>query len=148
MKKFLLASVLAVFGLVLQVAAKDASWQTDLPKAIAQAKAQKKLVLIDFTGSDWCGWCIKLDKETFAKPEFATYASKNLVLVELDFPRKKAQPAALKKANEALQEKYKVEGFPTLVALNGEGKEVWRTDGYLAGGPKALIAELEKAKKK
>ncbi len=147
MKKLLLSLVITV-GVALQGSAAGLMWTTDVPKAITQAKMQKKLVLMDFTGSDWCGWCIKLDNETFAKPEFAAYARTNLVLVQLDFPNKKPQSPALKRANEALQAKYKVDGFPCLVALNGDGKEVWRHEGFLGGGPKALIAELNKAKQK
>src|SRR5690349_17765328 len=91
----------------LQTFAAKAEWLTDLPQAQAKAKTENKLVLIDFTGSDWCGWCIKFNKEVLSTPEFAEYAAKNLVLVELDFPRKKQQPAQLKKANKALQEKYR-----------------------------------------
>ena len=85
------------------VNAAASEWLTDLPKAQAQAKEEKKMVLLDFTGSDWCGWCIKLHNEVFSKPEFAEYARKNLVLVEVDFPRKKKLGAEQKKANEALQ---------------------------------------------
>src|SRR5205823_6632614 len=120
---------------------------TDVPKAVEKAKAEKKLVMLDFTGSDWCGWCIKLHKEVFSKPEFAEYAKKSLVLVEVDFPRTKKQTAELKKANEHLMEKYKVEGFPTIIVLNGEGKKVGET-GYVEGGPKAWLAEFEKQVKK
>src|SRR3954465_4955013 len=93
-------------------------WGENYEKALEQAKAENKLVLMDFTGSDWCGWCIKLNKEVFSTPEFAEYAKKNLVLVEVDFPNKKPQSAELKKANEALQEKYKIEGYPTVIVLN------------------------------
>src|SRR5213593_3012649 len=93
---------------LLQVGAEELNWLTDLPKAQAQAKKENKLVMLDFTGSDWCGWCIKLNKEVFSKSEFAEYAKKNLVLVEVDFPRRKAQSADQKKANEALQGKYNV----------------------------------------
>src|SRR5438128_6685853 len=94
---------------LLQAGAEELQWMTDLPKAQAKAKAENKLVMMDFTGSDWCGWCIKLNKEVFSKPEFAEYAKKNLVLVEVDFPTKKKQSPELKKANEGLQEKYKVD---------------------------------------
>ena len=80
--------------------------------------------------------------------EFADYAKKNLVLVEVDFPRKKALSAAQKKANEALKEKYKVEGFPTLVILHSEGRKLGEEVGYGGGGPKPLIATLEKYKNK
>src|SRR5215475_7748091 len=104
---------------LMQASAAELQWMTDLPKAQAKAKDEKKLVMLDFTGSDWCGWCIKLNKEVFSTPEFADYAKKNLVLVEVDFPRAKQQTAELKKANDALQEKYKIEGYPTIVVLNG-----------------------------
>ena len=136
-----------VCGALLQAAAAELNWLTDLPKAQAQAKADKKLVMLDFTGSDWCGWCIKLNKEVFSQPEFADYAKKNLVLVEVDFPRSKPQSADQKKANAALQDKYKIEGYPTIIVLNSEGHKVGEL-GYQPGGPKAFIAELDKLKKK
>jgi thioredoxin-related protein len=145
MKKLILGMV-ALFTLC-QVEAADLTWQTDLPKALAQAKAEKKLVLLDFTGSDWCVWCKKLDNDTFAKPQFATYAQTNLVLVEVDFPNNKPQSDDLKAANAALAKKYVVEGYPTLVALKPNGAAIWRTDGYLEGGPAALIAQIDGAQK-
>jgi thioredoxin-related protein len=129
------------------LAAAEAQWLTSVPEAQALAKKENKLVLMDFTGSDWCGWCIKLDKETFSKAEFIDYAKKNLVLVEVDFPNSKPQSAELKAANQALQSKYKVDGFPTLVVIKPDGTIVWQQVGYLAGGPPAMIAELDKAKK-
>lgn len=131
---------------LVQAGAADVNWSTDVPAAVAKAKAEKKLVMLDFTGSDWCGWCIKLNKEIFSQPEFVEYAQKNLVAVELDYPQKKEQTAELKKANKELQKKYAIKGYPTIVVLNGEGKEVGRL-GYMKGGPKAFIEELEKLKK-
>jgi thioredoxin-related protein len=145
MKK--LAIALIACCALLRVSAEELQWMTDLPKAQAQAKKENKLVLMDFTGSDWCGWCIKLNKEVFSKPEFAEYAKKNLVLVEVDFPRKKELSGELKKANQALQEKYKIQGYPTIVVLNGEGKKIGEL-GYMPGGPKAFTAELDKLKDK
>jgi protein disulfide-isomerase len=144
MKKFALC-LLTCFAM-LQVNAAEHLWTTDLPKAQAKAKAENKLVMLDFTGSDWCGWCMKLDKEVFSTKEFADYAGKNLVLVEVDFPNKKKQSAELKKANDALQKKYGIEGYPTIIVLNGEGKKVGEL-GYMPGGPKPFIAALEKLKK-
>ena len=146
MKKILMG--LLAWCFLLQAGAAELNWLTDLPKAQAQAKTENKLVLIDFTGSDWCGWCIKLDKDTFSKPEFADYAKKNLVLVQLDFPNKKPQSDELKKANAALQKKYDIKGFPTLIAMTPDGTVVWKQVGYLKGGPPALIAKLDEAKKK
>jgi thioredoxin-related protein len=131
---------------LLQVRAEDLKWVTELPKAQEQARAEKKLVMLDFTGSDWCGWCIKLNKEVFSQPEFADYAKKNLVLVEVDFPRTKPQSEAQKKANAALQTKYSVAGYPTIVVLDANGKKLGEL-GYEPGGPKTFITELEKLKK-
>jgi thioredoxin-related protein len=131
-----------------QLPAADAQWLTSVPTAMAQAKKEHKLVLLDFTGSDWCGWCKKLDAETFSMPDFASYAQKNLVLVQLDFPAQKPQSAELKAANAALQAKYNIQGFPTLIALKPDGTVVWNQVGYLAGGPSAMIAQLDLAKGK
>jgi protein disulfide-isomerase len=122
-------------------------WAADLPKALEQAKAENKIVLLDFTGSDWCVWCIKFDDDVLSKPEFANYAKTNLVMVMLDFPNAIKQSEALKKSNQELQAKFKVDGFPTYVALTSDGKEIGRQVGYLSGGPQAFIAELEKFRK-
>ena len=130
-------------GAWLQTHAAELNWGTDLPKALAQAKPNKKLVLIDFTGSDWCPWCIKFDREVLDTGKFAAYAKSHLELVLADFPRNKPQSATLKTANAGLQKKYNVEGFPTLVVLNSDGKEIGRQDGYQPGGPAAFIAEIE-----
>ncbi|MCI0533802.1 MAG: thioredoxin family protein [Verrucomicrobiales bacterium] len=151
MKKWMLS--LAACAVAFQINAaesgkgSDLEWLTDLPQAQAKAKKENKLLLLDFTGSDWCGWCIKLNKEVFSKPEFAEYAKKNLVLVEVDFPQRKKLSAAQAKANNALQTKYDVEGYPTLVILDAEGKLVGKT-GYVPGGPKPFLAELAKITKK
>ena len=145
MKKIAIG-ILACVAL-LQAGAAELKWMTDLSLAQTKAKAEKKLVMLDFTGSDWCGWCIRLNKEVFSKPEFADYAAKNLVLVEVDFPRKKQQTEEMKKANETLQEKYGIKGYPTIIVLNSEGAKIGET-GYMEGGPKAFVAELEKIKKK
>ena len=142
MKQILITMLAAT--VLWQVNAAEATWLTDLPKAQAQAKAENKMVLMDFTGSDWCGWCIKFRKEVLDTPEFQAYAAKNVVLVELDYPHKKVQSADLKKANAALKTKYDVHGFPTLLVLNQDGKEIGRQVGYAQGGPAAFIAKLEK----
>ena len=134
--------------ILLQVRAEDAVWLTDLPKALDQAKTEHKLVLADFTGSDWCSWCKKLDKETLSQPEFTDYARKNLVLLQLDYPNKKPQSDELKAANKALAKKYNIQGFPTLIAFKPDGSVAWQQVGYLEGGPKALIDQLDKAKQK
>jgi thioredoxin-related protein len=145
MKKILITMLAAtVFW---QVNAGEAAWLTDVPQAQTQAKAENKIVLMDFTGSDWCGWCIKFKKEVLDTPEFQAYAAKNVVLVELDYPNKKVQSDDLKKANADLKSKYDIHGFPTLVVLDKNGKEIGRQVGYAEGGPKAFIAQLEGYKK-
>jgi thioredoxin-related protein len=146
MKKILIALLAAtVFW---QVNAAETTWLTDLPKAQAQAKAENKIVLLDFTGSDWCGWCIKFKKETLDTAEFQAYAATNVVLVELDYPQKKVQSDDLKKSNAALKDQYNIEGFPTLIVLDKGGKEIGRQVGYAKGGPQAFIAKIEAFKKK
>ncbi len=144
MKK-LTVLLIIVLGLTHAIAGEGA-WLTDFNKAQAQAKTEKKLLLMDFTGSDWCGWCIKLSKEVFSQAEFQQYAAKNLVLLEVDFPQTKKQSSAQKAANSALEKKYKIEGYPTVIVLNGDGKKVGEL-GYEPGGPKNFIAQIEKLKK-
>ena len=120
-------------------------WDDDCDKALAKAKEEKKMVLLDFTGSDWCGWCIKLDKEVFSKSEFKSYAKDNLVLVEVDFPRSKPQSKKLKEQNQKLQQEFGVQGYPTIIVLNSEGKKVG-TLSYEEGGPGPFIAKLDELK--
>ncbi len=95
-------------------------WVTEVDAAIAQAKKEKKSVLLEFTGSDWCPPCIMMHKKVFSKKEFVGPASKDFVLVHLDFPEGDPE---LKKKNDPLAEKYEIEGFPTVILLDSEGKE-------------------------
>jgi protein disulfide-isomerase len=125
----------------------DQAWTTDYKHAQQEAKANHKLLLLDFTGSDWCGFCFQLDKAILSQPQFKNYASKNLVLVEIDFPRGKAQSVETRQQNQELAQRYQIEGFPTLLVLNGEGKAVWRYDGLYTGGIAAFLAELDKVRK-
>ncbi len=108
-------------------------WKTDYEAALKQASAENKYVLVDFSGSDWCGWCIKLEREVFSQKEFIDYAKANLICVLLDFPRGKELPKAQKASNQALSERYQVEGFPTVLILNSQGRAIKR-DGYQPGG--------------
>ena len=114
---------------------------TDFEAAKASAKAQGKYLLVDFTGSDWCGWCIKLKSEVFSKAHFKTEAPKNFILVELDFPRSKKLPPKLIEQNNKLREKYNVRGFPTILLMDADGKVFART-GYRANGPKKYVGYL------
>ena len=143
MKKILALALLFTLSLAPALRAADGSWQTDPAKALADVKGTKKLVLMDFTGSDWCSWCMKLNKEVFSQPEFQQYAKDNLVLVELDFPRSKPQTSEDKARNEALAQKFRVRGFPTVVVLNSEGRQVGQL-GYMPGGAAAFVDALKK----
>jgi len=104
-------------------ATTPAGWSTDLEKAFEKAKVEKKAVLVEFTGSDWCPPCIAMKKNVFSKPEFVDAASKNYILVELDFPK---GDKAVAERNEPMAQKYKIEGFPTVILFNSEGKEFSR----------------------
>ncbi len=129
--------------------AEEPTWLTDFKAATAIAKEKKLPILVDFSGSDWCGWCIKLEKEVFSKKEFKEYAAKNLVLVLADFPQAKKQTDEVKKQNQALQAKYKneIEGYPTVLLLDADGKVIAKT-GYQPGGPEKYVKHLKKLLKK
>ena len=98
-------------------------WSTDVEAAIAQAKKEKKAVLVEFTGSDWCPPCIMMRNNVFSKKEFIDAASKNYILVEVDLPKADKELAA---RSQIVATKYNIEGYPTVVLLNGEGKEFSR----------------------
>jgi len=122
--------------------AADGLWRTDFKAAQAKAKEEKKYLLVDFTGSDWCVWCIRLHNEVFDKEPFKAEAPKQFVLVELDFPRdeKKITPE-LKKQNEELRDKYDIKGYPSVLLMDSEGQLVART-GYREGGPDSYLKHL------
>jgi protein disulfide-isomerase len=137
--------LIAILFLASHGVAGAAGWQTDYAKALETAKAQNKQVLLDFTGSDWCGPCIEFKKRVFSRPEFSSYADKNLILVEVDYPQQKKQSAELKKQNEKLAKQYGIEekGYPTIVLLDPAGKIVREFTGYDGETPAALIAWIE-----
>ncbi|MBV8901158.1 MAG: thioredoxin family protein [Verrucomicrobia bacterium] len=141
-KSQVLAAALLTFFCILQVQAQVLNWQTDFARAKAAATESRRFMLLDFTGSDWCPWCIRMDKEVFERPAFADFAAKHLVLVKLDFPRGKPQPPAEKVQNEQLAQKFKIQGYPTYVLLDTAGNEVRRQEGYLPGGPVEFIRWL------
>lgn len=142
MKTFL--SLLMTVALTAMASAAKEGWLDDLEKAKAQAKAENKKILLDFTGSDWCGWCKRLDKEVFSQKEWKEYAAKHLVLVEVDFPRGFQLPEATKKQNEALAKKFGIRGYPTIVITSASGTKKGEL-GYVEGGPEAFIKALKKA---
>ena len=146
MKKFAICVLMALAAS--WVGAAEGEWLTDFPKAQAQAKAENKMVFLDFTGSDWCPPCKALHKNVLTTKEFLDFAKDNLVLVELDFPRRKKLSPELQKANRALSEKYNVEAFPTIIVLDSKGKELSKDAGYGGESAKDFVGKLEKLKKK
>lgn len=134
-------AVLANESIQEQAAESGANWLTDFEAAQSKAAAENKTMLLDFTGSDWCIWCIRLKDEVFTQQAFVDYAGEKLVLVRIDFPKKQTQPDALKKQNASLAEKYGIRGFPTVVLLSPVG-ELIETTGYRRGGPESYVAHL------
>ncbi len=100
-------------------------------------------MLLDFTGSDWCSWCQKIDAEVFETQQFKDYATKNLVLVKVDFPHSVPQSEELKMRNRASEQRGHVSGIPTLVLVNHMGKKLWAQSGYAPGGPDAFIKAID-----
>ena len=139
-KTALAGITLLSLGLGLQAA--DVKWLDNFEKAKAEAKAQKLPILADFTGSDWCPWCMKLDEEVFSKKEFTDYASKSLILLKVDFPETiKLQPGVVKQ-NKNLAETFDVDAFPTVLMLDSDGKLLGRT-GYKDGGAVKYVEHLK-----
>jgi protein disulfide-isomerase len=120
-------------------------WLTDLKEAKAKAKAENKELLLSFSGSDWCPYCMKLDAEVFSQKAWKDYAAKRYVLMEVDFPHDKPQSPAVVKQNDILQHKYDIEAFPTVVVLSPSGSKRGEA-GYEVGGPAAFIKQLQKIK--
>src|SRR5713226_8683970 len=130
------------------LAAAEGEWLTDLDKAQAQAKVEKKMVFMDFTGSDWCPPCKALHKNVLTSADFLSYAKENLVLLVVDFPRGKPQSEALRTANEELAKKFAVDSFPTIIVLDANGKKLNKESGYDGSNAKEFVANLKKLKVK
>jgi thioredoxin-related protein len=124
-------------------AAEELAWRQGLSGALRQAQAENKHVLLAFTGSDWCSWCIKFDHDVLSTDRFASYAKDKLFVITVDFPHQTPQSDDLKRANVAMYKHFGVEGFPSYVLLNSDGRVLGRQTGYLEGGPEAFIAELD-----
>ena len=126
-----------------QSASKDElTWENNLEQAIDQAKKEKKAVLVNFTGSDWCIWCKRLSSEVFQQKAFEDYAKESLVLVMLDFPRSIEQSVETQNYNRNLAQKYGIQGFPTILIFNDQGKLAGQT-GYQPGGPENYIDHIK-----
>lgn len=145
MKKILLLFLL--IGLyTVQAQESELTWHTNFEKAMQLSVKEKKPLMLFFTGSDWCGWCIRLQKEVFHKSEFVAWAKDKVILVELDFPRKKQLEPSMQQQNYGLQNALQVRGYPTIWFVNAEKKDDGKINlsqlgstGYVAGGPEAWL---------
>ncbi len=137
-RSLLLLAASATLGL-----AAGEGWLTDWEAAKAKAKAENKPILLNLVGSDWCGWCKKLEKDVLSQQAFKDFAAKHLILVEADFPKNQAQDPALKKQNAALEKQYLNGGYPTMYLLDAEGKKLSGDLGELDGGLQAYLAKLK-----
>lgn len=136
-------SACAVLALTATLQAGGEDWMTDFEAAKAQATKEGKDLLIDFTGSDWCGWCIKLKKEVFVHDAFKQGVKDKFVLVELDFPRNKEKISAeILEKNKALAKKYAVQGYPTILLADAQGRPFAQT-GYRRGGPESYVKHID-----
>ena len=121
--------------------AKVGVWTMDYDAAVKLAGEKKLPLMLNFTGSDWCGWCIKLKDEVFTKTEFKKDAPKHFVLLELDYPRNKKQSPEIKAQNAKLQALFGIRGFPTIMLVDAKGRPYART-GYQRGGPDNYLKHL------
>jgi len=119
------------------------NWLTNLEEAQEISSEKGLSILVDFTGSDWCGWCIKLEDGVFSKEEFINFAAENLVMVKIDFPRKIEQAEETKTYNRKLADKYEIEGYPTILLLDEVGHVIAKT-GFRFGGAKKYVSHIEK----
>lgn len=145
MKKFIITLSLTMFVSIISIAQERVTWHTDVNEALEIAVKENKKVMLFFTGSDWCGWCIKLQNEVFKTSDFEKW-SNDMVLVELDFPRRTPQDEKIKGQNRQLQAMFKVRGYPSVhfvspeklpdgrMNLNNLGKT-----GYVRGGAKKWL---------
>ena len=153
MKNILIVCTLLISSLTLYSQEND-GWLLNFDKAAELSMKTGKPILANFTGSDWCGWCIRLKKEVFVTPAFKKWADENIILLELDYPRRTPQTEEIKKQNRELQQFFKVRGYPTLHMFNvgiADGKtqitSLGKT-GYVAGGPTPWIANANNYLKK
>lgn len=143
--KLLLTAAVASFAIA-ATATAGAGWMTDIDAALAKAKTEKKDVLVEFTGSDWCPPCIMMDKKVFSKKKFTDAASKKFILVKIDIPNKDKE---LKKRNVKVMRKYNVNGVPTVLLFDhADGKEYTRFSAAQFPAIDKFLAHLDDAQEK
>jgi thiol-disulfide isomerase/thioredoxin len=134
---------MAALGAGSLLAEAPATWND----IVEEATSANKPILLEFTGSDWCPPCMMMNKTVFSTDEFKTFAGSDIVFVKLDFPRKKQLPAAEQERNNAMAEKFSIQGFPTMIVLDSSGKELARKVGGMQGGPGPFIAWVKESAK-
>tara|TARA_Y100001934_G_C12163093_1_gene682917 strand:- start:73 stop:558 length:486 start_codon:yes stop_codon:yes gene_type:complete len=122
---------------------KEIHWLINYEEAIELSRTEEKPVFMLFTGSDWCGWCMKLESEVFASDAFRDAMADTFVFLKLDFPRKIQQTPEIKKQNKRLMREYPVRGFPTVILLNSKNQQIGST-GYKRGGGAAYVEHIQK----
>ncbi|MBL9076258.1 MAG: thioredoxin family protein [Planctomycetes bacterium] len=139
---------IAFVSVAVALPAQETGWIQDFAAAKAKAKAENKHLLLDFTGSDWCSWCIRLDKEVFSQEAFTAAAPKDFVLVKLDYPNDESLVTAeVKEQNAKLQEQYGIRGYPTILLADAAGRPYAQT-GYERGGAEKYVEMLTGMKKR
>ncbi len=137
--KYLLVPIIAFLSIAAQ-AQETVKWHTDMMQAVDLAIKEKKPLFLFFTGSDWCGWCKRLQKEVFMMPQFQKWAKEKVILVELDFPRMKQLDPKIQQQNMELAQMFEVRGYPSVWFVNASkngaqvGFEKLGSTGYVAGG--------------
>lgn len=115
-------------------------WATKHAEVMEKAQKENKPVILFFTGTGWCTWCVKLEREVLDMPEFANALNNQFLFLKADFPNP-SEPAIASSQYKPLMDRYHVDGFPTLVVVNAKGDELF-TMGYEAGGPQKYAEKL------
>jgi thiol-disulfide isomerase/thioredoxin len=133
-----------------EYSATMSGWEVDLKKAIELSNSSGKPIMANFTGSDWCGWCIRLKNEVFTKDKFNEWAKENVILLELDFPRRMVIPDNIKQQNSQLSQAFGVTGYPTIWVFEAKADSTGKTQlngltksGYVTGGPAGWIKDMD-----
>lgn len=142
-KRSIIITAIGLIFAVQTVWAGMEGWLNDFEEAKTQAAKTGRPILVNFSGSDWCGWCIRLDKEVLSKNAFKNYAKDNLVLFNADFPRSTKLPEMEAKQNAELAEQFEIQGFPTLLLLEADGKTVIAKTGYQKGGAENYVKHIK-----
>jgi thioredoxin-related protein len=143
MKSLTIGIIAAWFAAIAMACAATEGWTSDWQAAKDRSKTEGKPILLYMTGSDWCGWCKKLEKEVISQPAFMDFAKQHFVLMEADYPRKKEQPPELKKQNAALEKTYLAGGYPTMWVLDAGGNKLSKDLGEIKGGVDGYITKLK-----